>query len=173
MFRPALDAIIRFQTFVSDVDLLTAPIKQSCTALRTAMFAELTSLWKASDHAKFTRVIHPVWSKRQLPSLMHSKCTHSWYHSVALGRGPFRDRLKVMGKRDCDMCRYGCNVTESPEHVLLHCRHVEKSRKVLRRICGKRGVQFSMKMLLNNSHLQIAVEKLMADFLKSCTDAVT
>ena len=79
----------------------------------------------------------------------------------------------MMGKRDCDMCRYGCNVTESPEHVLLHCRHVEKSRKVLRRICGKRGVQFSMKMLLNNSHLQIAVEKLMSDFMKSCTDAVT
>ena len=173
VFRPALDAIIRFQTFVSDVDLLTAPIKQSCTALRTAMFAELTSLWEASDHAKFTRVIHPVWSKRQLPSLMHSKCTHSWYHNVALGRGPFRDRLKVMGKRDCDMCRYGCNVTESPEHVLLHCRHVEKSRKVLHRICAKRDLQFSMKTLLNNTHLQIGVEKLMADFMKSSTDAVS
>ena len=158
---------------MSDVDLLTAPIKQSCTALRAAMFAELTSLWKASDHAKFTRLIHPVWSKRQLPSLMHSKCTHSWYHSVALGRGPFRDRLKVMGKRDCNLCRYGCNVVESPDHVFLHCRHVQKSRKALIRICEKRGLQFSMKTLLNNSYLQIGVEKLMADFMKSCTDAVT
>ena len=155
-----------------DVDLLTAPIKQSCTSLRAAMFAELTSLWKASDHAKFTRVIHPEWSKRQLPSLMHSKCTHSWYHSVALGRGPFRDRLKVMGKRDCNLCRYGCNVIESPDHVLLHCRQVEKSRKVLHRICAKRDVQFSIKTLLTNSHLQIGVEKLMADFMKSSTDAV-
>ena len=135
-------------------------------------FAILEKMKFASDHAKFTHVIHPVWSKRQLPSLMHSKCTHSWYHNVALGRGPFRDRLKVMGKRDCDMCRYGCNVTESPEHVLLHCRHVEKSRKVLHRICAKRDLQFSMKTLLNNTHLQIGVEKLMADFMKSSTDDV-
>ena len=173
VFRPALDAITRLQTYIPDVDLLTTPIKQGCAALRTAMFAELTSLWNASDHAKFTRLIHPEWSKRQLPSTMHSKCTHSWYHSVALGRGPFRDRMKEMRKRDCNLCRYGCNVVESPEHVLLYCRHVEKARGVLRRICVKRDLRFSIKTLLCNSHLQIGIEKLMADFMKSCTDTDT
>ena len=79
----------------------------------------------------------------------------------------------MMGKRDCNLCRYGCNVVESPDHVFLHCRHVQKSRKALIRICVKRGLQFSMKTLLNNSYLQIGVEKLMADFMKSCTDADT
>ena len=173
VFRPALDAITRLQTYIPDVDLLTAPIKQGCAALRTAMFAELTSLWNASDHAKFTRLIHPEWSKRQLPSTMHSKCTHSWYHSVALGRGPFRDRMKEMRKRDCNLCRYGCNAVESPEHVFLYCRHVEKARGVLRRICVKRDLRFSIKTLLCNSDLQIGIEKLVADFIKSCTDADT
>ena len=94
---------------------LTVRIEQSCTALRTAMFAELMSLWNDSDHAKFTRLIHPLWSKRHFPSPMHSKCTYYWYHSVALGRGPFRDRVKVMRKRDCDLCRYGYNVGESSD----------------------------------------------------------
>ena len=89
-----------------------------------------------------------------------------------LARVPFRDRLKVMGKRDFNLCRYECNVAESPEQVFLHCRHVEKSRKVLHRICAKRDVQFSIKILLNYSHLQIGVEKLMADFMKSSSDAV-
>ena len=78
----------------------------------------------------------------------------------------------MMGKCECNLCRYGCNVAESPDHVLLHCQHVEKSRKVLHRICAKRDVQFSIKTLLTNSHLQIGVEKLMADFMKSSTDAV-
>ena len=78
----------------------------------------------------------------------------------------------MMGKRGCNLCRYGCNVIESPDHVLLHCRQVEKSRKVLHRICAKRDLQFSIKTLLTNSHLQIGVEKLMADFMKSSTDAL-
>ena len=84
-----------------------------------------------------------------------------------------RDRLKQMRKRDWNLCRYGCNVVESPEHVLLHCRHVKKPREVLNRICEKRDLEFSIKTLLCDSHLQIGVEKLMADFLKSCPDTIT
>ena len=90
-----------------------------------------------------------------------------------LERRPFRDRLKQMPKRYCNFCRYGCNVVESPEHVLLHCRHVKKARGVLHRICEKRGLEFSIKTLLCDSHLQIGVEKLMADFLKSSPDTIT
>ena len=172
MFRPALDAISRFQLYVPDVDLLNAPIKHSCTALRTAMFAELTSIWKISEHAKFTRAIHPEWTKRHLPSHVHSKCTHSWYHRVALGRGPFRERLRVIDKRVCDLCRYGCGVCESSEHVLMHCTHVNRARNALRRTCEKRNLTFSMRNLLCDSHLQIGVEKLITDFMKSCDTAV-
>ena len=77
-----------------------------------------------------------------------------------------------MRKRDCNLCRYGCYVVESSEHVLLHCRHVKKAREVLNRICEKRDLEFSIKTLLCDSHLQIGVEKLMADLMKSSTDAV-
>ena len=99
IFRSSMDAVKRFQPLVPTVDLLSAPIKHCCTALRKAMFMELTLSWRSSSVARFTFSLHPLWTSRKLPSSLHSRCTHSWYHSVALGRGPFRDRMRKMRKR--------------------------------------------------------------------------
>ena len=42
IFRPSMDAVKRFQPLIPNVDLLSAPIDHCCTALRKAMFVELT-----------------------------------------------------------------------------------------------------------------------------------
>ena len=126
---------------------------------------ELTSNWQSSPTARFTFSSHPLWTYRKLPSNMHSRCTHSWYHSAALGRGPFRDRMRKMRKRADDLCRYGCGATENTAHVLLCCPAVDKSRKRLRKVCSARGLQFDLRTLLTSERLYIGVEKLFAAFL--------
>ena len=129
------------------------------------MFMELTLSWRSSPVARFTFSLHPLWTNRKLPSSLHSRCTHSWYHSVALGRGPFRDRMRKMRKRTSDVCRYGCDATEDASHVLLHCPVVSDCRDRLRKCCETRGLDFDLRTLLTESCLQIPVEKLMLAFM--------
>ena len=173
IFRPSMDAVKRFQPLIPNVDLLSAPINHCCTALRKAMFMELTSSWQSSSTARFTFSLHPLWTDRKLPSTMHSRCSHSWYHSVALGRGPFRDRLRKMRKRSDDFCRYGCGVSEDARHVLLCCPAVATYRNQLRKVCRARDLHFDLRTLLTSEKLYIGVEKLFAAFMApdDATDA--
>ena len=158
-------AIERLQPYVADTNFLSAPLKHCRTALRKAMFAELTEYWENATVGRFTYSLHPVWSNRKLPLSMHSKLSHSWYHSIALGMGPFNDRMKKIRVRGDSLCRYGCNEYEDAYHVFMKCEAVKSSRVKIRSICENRKLKFDLKTILCEGAVQIDAERLITCFI--------
>jgi hypothetical protein len=48
-----------------------------------------------------------------------------------LGKGFFKQFSKAIGNDDRGVCFGNCNSLETPEHLLLHCKHYAKVRRVL------------------------------------------
>jgi len=165
VISPAMRAIERLQPYVADTNFLSASMKHCRTALRKAMFAELTEYWENATTGRFTYSLHPMWTNRKLPLSMHSKLSHSWYHSIALGMGPFNDRMKKIRVRGNSLCRYGCNENEDANHVFMKCDAVKSSRLKIRKICDHRNLKFDLKTILCEGAIHIEAERLIMCFI--------
>ena len=51
------------------------------------------------------------------------------YHQLKLGKGFFKQFSKAIGKDDKGECFGSCRALQTPEHLLLHCKHYRKERK--------------------------------------------
>ena len=51
------------------------------------------------------------------------------YHQLKLGKGFFKQFSKAIDKDDKGECFRDCNALQTPEHLLLHCKHYRKERQ--------------------------------------------
>ena len=51
------------------------------------------------------------------------------YHQLKLGKGFFKQFSKAIGKDDKGECFGNCSALQTPEHLLLHCKHYKEERK--------------------------------------------
>ena len=51
------------------------------------------------------------------------------YHQLKLGKGFFKQFSKAVGKDDKGECFGSCRALQTPEHLLLHCKHYTAERK--------------------------------------------
>jgi hypothetical protein len=51
------------------------------------------------------------------------------YYQLKLGMGFFEQFSKAIGKDDKGECFGDCNSLQTPEHLLLHCKHYRKERR--------------------------------------------
>jgi hypothetical protein len=61
--------------------------------------------------------------------LAGSKRTQAAYYQLKLGKGFFKQFSKAIGKDDKGECFSDCNSLQTPEHLLLHCKHYRKGRR--------------------------------------------
>jgi ribonuclease HI len=64
--------------------------------------------------------------------LAGSKRTQAAYYQLKLGKGFFKQFSKAIGKDDKGECFSNCNSLQTPEHLLLHCKHYRKERKKMK-----------------------------------------
>ena len=97
-----------------------------------AIFHELTKYWEQLDEARVTHMAHPTWERRLFYSSMVSRYSHTVFHNLALGRGPLRAIIfRDAGVDALRLCRHGCVVDETLEHVCLQCPHVAGRRRAI------------------------------------------
>ena len=51
------------------------------------------------------------------------------YYHLKLGKGFFKQFSKAIGKDNKGECFRDCNALQTPEHLLLHCKHYKEERK--------------------------------------------
>jgi ribonuclease HI len=93
--------------------------------------------WKNTRHAEkgkgyttATQDRPKVSYKMQL--LAGSKRTQAAYYQLKLGKGFFKQFSKAIGKDNKGECFGNCNSLQTPEHLLLHCKHYRKERKEMK-----------------------------------------
>jgi hypothetical protein len=64
--------------------------------------------------------------------LAGSKRTQAAYYQLKLGKGFFKQFSKAIGKDDKGECFSNCNLLQTPEHLLLYCKHYRKERKKMK-----------------------------------------
>ena len=140
----------------------------SCTTYRRDhyfLFFKISEL----KVARITRLVHPRWEKRTLPTSMFCRLSHVRYQCAALNRCPLRTRLAYFGKHISVKCRYGCAADEDLKHVLFHCPTIRKERKQVFEVCKEYGYKKTFKNLLTRKRLQMPMEKLIMKFTESKT----
>ena len=97
---------------------------------------------------------------------MFSKITTTWYHQVAVGRGRFRNYLFKINKAKSPLCRFGCNVPETVDHILLKCEALSTERKCIKDTCVGNGITFKINNILTHTILKIPVERLLSVIIR-------
>ena len=163
---PALESLRR----VADcnrgsVDFFKDPLVSVKTCIKQCLFSELSDIWSRSCVASVTRLIHPTWQRRELPSIMHSRLSHVRYQCASLNRCPLRSRLFKINRCDTELCRYGCQLTEDLNHVLYICPSVSTERDYIKSLCRDYSFAFSTRNIFTRMKLQIPTEQLLLKFL--------
>jgi hypothetical protein len=65
------------------------------------------------------------------------KRTQAAYYQLKLGKGFFKQFSKAIGKDYRGECFGNCNSLQTPEHLLLHCKHYTKERRQLAKALHK------------------------------------
>ena len=170
VFCPALHVLDRLSEYDSKgINFMLDSIPRVKRALRDCMFSELTSIWSRLKVARITRLVHPRWEKRTLPTSMFCRLSHVRYQCAALNRCPLRTRLAYFGKHISVKCRYGCAADEDLKHVLFHCPTIRKERDQVFEVCKEYGYKKTFKNLLTRRRLQMPMEKLIMKFTESKT----
>ena len=135
--------------------------------VKRAMFLELNEFWHGLSEARVTKLIHPEWKERRLPSFMSNRYLHTVMHRLALGRGPLRYVIHRRHDSRLQKCRYGCSEKEDVCHVIFNCKKNERKRNLLKRRCRKMNLEYDMKTLFCKIDLQDDVEALIGAFLNA------
>jgi hypothetical protein len=77
-----------------------------------------------------TFVISPLDRTKKLDVLSHPRTEHTGpkhvqaaYYQLKLGKGFFKQFSKAIGKDDRRECFGNCNPLQTPQHLVLHCKH--------------------------------------------------
>ena len=90
--------------------------------LRKAMFSDLTRVWLSNDKGKIAHRLHQKWQIRDLNLNGNSRLGSSLLHGAACDYSILQEFQFSIGKCKSNLCRCGCGVNESLEHVLLVCK---------------------------------------------------
>jgi hypothetical protein len=67
----------------------------------------------------------------KMQTLTGPKRVQAAYYQLKLGKGFFKQISKAIGRDDRGECFGNCNSLQTPEHLLLHCKHHATERRVL------------------------------------------
>ena len=91
---------------------------------------------------------------------MLSKLTTTWYHQITCGRVRFNDRMSKFDPATIsDKCRFGCNTTETVDHIFTSCIALRSERHILRDHCNTLDLRFVLSSLFTDIRLQLHVER--------------
>ena len=96
---------------------------------------------------------------------MGRRYAHTVMHRMALGRGPLRAVIHRRGEAKLQQCRYGCEAKEDAFHVVMSCKKTKGRREIIKKICMKKKIEFSMKTIFSELQLQDEAETLIGVFL--------
>ena len=97
---------------------------------------------------------------------MFSKITTTWCHQVVVGRGRFRNYLFKINKTKSSLCRFGCNVPETVDHILLKCDVLSTERKCIKDTFVGNGITFKINNILTHPTLKTPVEMLLTVIIR-------
>ena len=97
----------------------------------------------------------------------HGKEIHAYgYASDGTRTGTFACAvIHRRGEAKLQKCRYGCDAKEDAFHVVMNCKKTKGRREIIKKICLKKKLEFNMKTLFCDLHLQDEVEALIGTFL--------
>ena len=163
-FHPAEEMLTRLNSKV-EKDLFSFSDNRGKFWIRKAMCFELSEMWYNDSKSIFTKRLYGRWCCNKLYGLMLTKITTTWYHQLACGRGHLNGIQSSYYPHISPLCRFGCNCDETVDHIFLHCPFVNSERNIIKDLCIKYHLDFTLKYLLIDDTLKLSVEKLLLKFV--------
>ena len=107
-----------------------------------------------------TRCIHPDWSSG-IDMGMVSRLGRSLVHGEACGNGVLVGDGYRGGCESDELCRWGCGVSETLDHVVFTCPGYSRHRSGIVRACEGLGLAFSLRNLFTRQELLPLAEELL------------
>ena len=162
--RQARDFLSHLES-VSGLDLSSKAVARNAEPIREALFLDLTRCWKVYPGSACARELHPVWGKTAISLEMMSRYGASLLHGAVCGYSMLRGHLFSIGQCPTELCRYGCNVQESLEHVLLECQRCDVLRDEVSSACRRNGLAFTVRILMCHPSMHLLTEKFFVLFV--------
>ena len=89
-------------------------------------------------------------------------------NGVGCGNGILSDDRFRRGYSGPVDCRWGCGVTETLDHVLLHCSCYPVQESVMRGVCVRECLDFTVRNLMTHPGLLHHVEKFFLAIYGNC-----
>ena len=139
---------MRYLDANSEHDLFSEDILRCDRVLRDALYADLDRCWSVSSGAVRTHALLPEWMRREDHLRSHSRFGSSLLNGVLCGSSELRVDLSKACRVSSCLCRRGCGVQETVEHVLLDCGFYSELRERLMLRCRELGFEFCIRTLL-------------------------
>ena len=144
---------------LSGFHLLTAETLKDDGKLKEAMYTDLTKCWREYRGARVTRDLYNTWNSKNAELGMNTRLGRSLVNGAVCGYSILRTN-RLSNRGGSDLCRGGCRVSETLEHVLLECPCYSKQRVLLHKTCRKCGVSLTVRNALTHSRLLPHTESL-------------
>ena len=95
---------------------------------------------------------------------MVNKRANSYCHCYAVNRGPSREIYFKWKKCDSPLCRNGCGVIETMEHIFLDCGVNANLRKELLNLAKENRVNLSLQTIFGDVRFRSMTEKFISNF---------
>jgi len=132
IFKPAIDNISYFSKFTPSGHLLNIPNPKSFkTALRNAMFHELSQAWKNHEGGRVTFKFFPTWEPRKFPSRTCSCAADNYLIRASLRQNDTRSFKHTINPIFFPNCPHCHSTIETPSHIFLHCPYYSLHGKTM------------------------------------------
>ena len=90
---------------------------------------------------------------------MVTRYVRSLFHGEAFGNGILRAQ-RYEHEKGCDrLCRRGCGVEETLDHVLFDCPSFDREPARFNKLCSKLGIEFGIKTIFTRKELLPLLEE--------------
>ena len=159
-FVDRANEFLRYLGDVSGYDLFDEAILRDDSRLREALFQEVNRGWKNYEGAAMTRHIHPDWMAG-VDMGMRSRIGRSLVHGEACGNGLLVGNGYRGGGSGQELCRKGCGVAETLDHIVFSCHGYSRQRAGIIHVCGRLGCVFNLRNLFTRKELLPLAEELL------------
>ena len=126
-------------------------IKFAKQQIRKEMHEDWQKIWnkstkKGQHYRKFVTPMIGIKSLSRLKDI--DRLSTSTYMQLRMGHGYFKEYLYRMKKNDTNRCYGNCRAIQTPEHLLLHCKHYRKEQEKLKEKAQLKGIN-DIKILFN------------------------
>ena len=117
------------------------------STLRDALYTDLSRCWREYPGAETARRVYPTWVMENREIGGGDRFGSSIVNGAVCDYSILRTN-RMTTRTGTSLCRRGCEVEETLEHVIFDCPCYSEQRAMITDVCFRANIQFSVRNVL-------------------------